>query len=361
MKVCFFLGSLNVNGGIGRVVSIIANELKSREGIEPHLLAYYDNVDAEHYRVSVPSSVLLDKRMPMTKALLKGAIGRLKSYLKENEIDILVAAGVVLFPLSIAAAKQLKIPCICWEHCNVKDDNDIVFEKLCRKIAAKTADRIVTLTKQDEKDYVNLLGAKKVSQIYNPAEAELIARAGEYDPDTKRIISVGRIGYQKNFEAAVEVAKTVLGKYPDWSWDIFGDGEGRDDLEALIEREGLKGRLNLLGRVPDLYDRYKDYSVQVMTSRYEGFPMALIEGGVNGIPAVSFDIYTGPNEIIENGESGYLIEPLDTDKMAEAVCRLIDSREQRISMSKRAKEIALSLDVSKIADEWVELLTQYKN
>ncbi len=361
MKVCFFLGSLNVNGGIGRVVSIIANELQKRKGIEPYLLSYYDNADAQHYSVGVPSSVLLDKRVPMAKALMSGAVGKLKAYLKENKIDLIVAAGVVLFPLSIVAARQVKIPCICWEHCNVQGNNDIAFEKLCRKIAAKTADRIVTLTKQDEKDYVNLLGAKRVTQIYNPAETELIARAGEYNPETKKIISVGRIGYQKNFEAAVEVAKTVLLKYPDWSWDIFGDGSGRENLEAIIKENGLNNRLNLLGRAPDLYDRYKNYSIQVMTSRYEGFPMALIEGGVNGIPAVSFDIYTGPNEIIKDGESGYLIEPLNTDKMSEAVCRLIEDRDKRISMSVKAKEIALSLNISEIADEWVKLLAQYKN
>lgn len=361
MRVCFLLGKIATNGGIGRVTSILANELAKDPDFKINLLCYSD----QHFESTYPiaENIQLDYLMPvhcsMAKAMLfKNAVGRLKKYLKENKIDVIIAAGVVYYPVAILAAKAAKAKCICWEHCNVRTGSDVKFEKLCRKIGAKYAHLCVPLTKQDAADYREFFGTKNVIQMYNPVDQELFARRGEYNADTKKIITVGRLSYQKYYEKLVEVANIVLKRHPDYSWDIFGEGPDRVMLEGLIKESSLEGRLSVMGQVPDLYDRYKNYSVQVMTSRYEGFPMVLLEGAANGLPLVSFDIFTGPNEIITDGENGRLIPAFDAEKMADAITEIIENDSLRLSMSKKSLDCVQNFRLEPISAEWKRILKE---
>ena len=123
----------------------------------------------------------------------------------------------------------------------------------------------------------------------------------------------------------MKVASEVLPKFPDWQWDIFGQGEDLEELIRLAKEAQIDEQMHFNGQVTDLYERYKQYSIMVMTSRYEGFPMTLLEGIGNGLPLVSFDIPTGPSEIIDDGENGYLLQEGDINGM---VYRLDQPHEQ---------------------------------
>ena len=359
MKICFLLGGIQTNGGIGRVTSILANRMCALPDPEVTVLAYVHKNEPPLYKLDdrIGFFHLYDKRVPMVKALLVGgAVKKVRQIIRENHIDLLIACGALFYPLGIKACKKTNARCLCWEHTDPASVSDHKFQGWCRKYAVKHCEKMIVLTKSAEKFYLEKLkiDRERLTQIYNPVD-EKAERSPAYDASSKKILSVGRLAYQKNFERLIKIAAKILPAHPDWSWDIYGEGPQRQELEAQIKEAGLEGRVNLMGQVNDLYDRYKNYAFMVMTSRYEGFPMSLIEGLVNRLPLISFDIPTGPDEIIKDGENGYLLNKEDDDGMTSAIETLINDKEKRAAMSARAYEDAKRFRMEDIIELWIKV------
>lgn len=358
-KVCFLVQDLEINGGIGRVISILSAQLAQEKELELSVLIYADNGSTECYSMSdkVHLSMIYTEPRTMTKAMLTDAVWKVRRYLREEQIDILIACGALYFPLAVLATWGTQTRFWSWEHTDPSTGYDHRFQMQARKFGIRHAQKSIVLTRVAERYYLEILHAKReqVIQIYNPAILRSDKRA--YSLNSHRIISVGRLTYQKNFSLLVDIAADVLRKRPGWSWDVYGDGEEREDLQQKAETLGISESITFKGVVPDLIDRYVDYSFIVMTSRYEGFPMSLLEAGAAGLPMISFDIQTGPSEIIEDGINGYLIDPLDRRGMAEAIFRLIDEKETRLSFSEAARQKMEEFSIDGICRQWKQLLS----
>ena len=362
MKICFFLGSFKVNGGIGRVTSMIVNKLSQVSPYQYITLSYFKEDKPNLYPVSesVKQCFLLENYCSMGKLLLTGGVQKLKSFLENEEIDVLVACGALFYPLAVLSCKGTRTRCICWEHTSPNQSSDYRGQRFCRKFGIKHSDINVVLTKSALQMYLEEYYAKNTVQIYNPIDTEIFLERKTYDSLSKKIISVGRVSYAKYYQAAVEVAAKVLPKHPEWSWDIYGYGEEFEEIQNLIQIKRLSSQMHLCGQCSNIYERYQEYSMLVLTSRYEGFPMALLEGMGNGLPLVSFDIETGPNEIIQNGRNGFLVNFDDIETMAERVNELIENRERRIQMSNANLEIVPFFESEHIIQQWIHLFSMLK-
>ena len=345
---------LQGSGGISRVNWLVISGFNT-EKYDIEVLGMFAG-EEERYKYSdaIKTSFLFEEQIPNHKRFLKAVIA-IRKYLIESEIDILICSGEINFPMIAIATMGLKIKTIGWEHSNVSVHNEHKFQKICRMIGAKTADQIVTLTLKDQQLYEETYHIKNCVHIYNPVDDCLMGNVN-YSVDSKKIISVGRLCYQKNFEATIEVAKKILFKYKNWSWDIYGDGEDYEKLSEKIKAAGLDGRLLLKGRVDDLYDRYSDYAFLVMTSRFEGFPMTLLESTAKALPSIAFDVLTGPNEIIKDGITGYLICFDDIDTMADKISFLIENRKVREEMSVACLKKRYEYDRTRIISQWENLI-----
>lgn len=357
MKIGFLLGNAQGNGGIARVVSIIANELCKDNDI--YIISFCPTEEYASYKYDSKVSFenLYDNKLTMTKAILqKNAIYKLRTYIKKNNLDIMVACGDLYFPLCIASVVALKTRCFCWEHTNPVEVNDHKFQMFSRKVAIRFANKIIVLTKETKKYYINDLKCSdcKIVQIYNPV-GKNVAQSEKYDVNSKKIISVGRLSYPKNFQLLVKIAAEVLSRYSEWTWDICGEGEDRKELEKLIKDYKLENKLILRGQVNNLYSQYSQYSFQVMTSRYEGFPMSLIEGAANRLPLIAFDIQTGPSEIIDDTENGYLIKNNNFEIMVNDIRNLIENPILRKRMSIKAYEKSKEFNLNQIVNQWRKL------
>ena len=363
-KICFLLGGFQGNGGIGRVTSILVNQLCQDNDFEIHTISYMQDQRPMLYdiKTEVHSHVLYDSPCSMSKAILfRHAIKKVRTILRDEKIDLLIACGALYYPLGIMACKRTKVKCICWEHTDPATSSDYKFQNLCRKYAVSRCAHMVVLTKSAERYYKQHfpVSKNKITQIYNPI-AEGAAKSEQYNGKSKKIISVGRLSYQKNFDRLISIAARILPLYPDWSWDIYGDGELKDSLQVLIDENKLSAQLTLKGQVSDLYNHYGDYAFMVMTSRYEGFPMSLIEGAANRLPLVSFDIPTGPNEIILDGSNGYLIDPNSDDDMVERIRYLIENPTLRSTMSEEVHRLTDSFALGRILKQWKTLFGELK-
>lgn len=359
MNIAILLGSTRATGGIGRVSAMLANGL-SESGNNVSLIEYYKDSAPEIYEIndSVVIHQLYPRPVSMTKALLSNGVKALRSILLKEKTDVLIAAGALFYPLSILAAKDIKTKTVCWEHSDPNGAHDHKLQRACRVFGAKQSDACVVLTDAAVSIYRNKLKAKQIVRIYNPIDPQIIEQRVNYCSSSSRIISVGRLSYQKNIQCAIRVARIVLPKADGWTWDIYGEGDEAQELQSMIHRFGLEGKVNLRGRVGDLYNRYREYAFLVMTSRYEGFPMTLLEAMGNSLPMVAFDVPTGPREIIIDGENGLLVEQDDEMGMAMAISQLISSPETRVRMAAANLKRSESFSIDVFYNSWIKLLEE---
>lgn len=356
-KICFLIGSLDGRGGTGRAVSLLANHLCEKYAVE--FVCYTQNLNDIGYelneRIKI-DSLFKGKRVNMSKGIFK-LIPFLVKYLKKNKVDIILPCGALLMPGAIIAARLTKTKCICCDHSNYTCVFDAKFERQCRNFAARFSDILVTLTEKDIDNYKQNTKVKaKMIAIANLTDEKLLVDNGvPYNPYTKSIISVGRLTFAKNYELLVEIAAEFFEKHPDWKWDIYGEGEKRKMLETLIKEKNVTN-LTLMGNHSDIYQRYKDYSLMVMTSRYEGFPMVLLEAMANKLPCVAFDCQTGPSDIIFDGINGLLAEPLNKVDMLNKLETLVNDIEKLVKMSENTVLSLEKFSNDKLLELWYSLL-----
>ena len=214
----------------------------------------------------------------------------------------------------------------------------------------KKYDRFVVLTKEDK----GLWGDNGNTRVIpNPVN---FCPGSPAPLDSKTVIAVGRYTYQKGLERLIDAWGQL--KVPGWSLRLVGDGEDREKLLAQIQRLGLQGSVILGGAESDMASVYCGAALLVLSSRYEGLPMALLEAQAFGIPAVSFDCKCGPREIIRDGESGYIVPEGDVAALAKAMERLMTDDGLRKKMGICAFENAANWRTDRIMQKWISLFQE---
>lgn len=226
---------------------------------------------------------------------------------------------------------------------------------LGRKLSTKYADKIVVLTKRDmelNKKMFNSDG--KIVQIYNPIEATVTKT--DYDEGSKKIVTAGRLTSQKGLDMLIEIADRVFKKHSDWEWHIYGDGPMEEELTKKIKEKNLSNNVKLMGKTDKMNELYSEYAMYVMTSRYEGFAMVNIEAHFAKLPIVSFNCNCGPDEIIQDGINGYVVDCFDIEKMAEKINTLIENPDLRKKMSNNTMLDKEKLKMENIIKEWEKII-----
>jgi glycosyltransferase involved in cell wall biosynthesis len=207
-------------------------------------------------------------------------------------------------------------------------------------------DALVVLTRADEQRYAEALGpeAPPITQIPN-ATRDLGGPAPTLDE--RVILAAGRLGNQKGFDLLVSAFAQVNARHPDWHLRICGGGPHLRRLKRQIGALGLGARVSLPGPVSGLGEEMGHASLFVLSSRFEGFPLVLVEAMRKGLPVVSFDCPTGPDEVIENGRDGVLVGCEDIHGLATAMCELIEDEplRRRLGAAAERKAAAYAMDV----------------
>lgn len=213
-------------------------------------------------------------------------------------------------------------------------------------------DQFVVLTKEDKLYWGNL------------ANLQVIPNANSFKPmgvaglTARRVIAVGRYDYQKGFDELIHIWKQVNKVHPDWSLDIFGQGPLKAELQTLIENLGLQEVIRLCAPVNDIEKEYLASAVLAMTSRYEGLPMALLEGQACGLPLVAYACKCGPADIIKDAGNGFLLAEGDQQGMAGKLINLMDDAVLRQQMGKASLTLSANYAEDFIMQQWLTLFSQ---
>ena len=237
--------------------------------------------------------------------------------LRKEKPDFFIATNPIMWSIAFAErnvfSKKTKIG--AWYHYSFKMKN--VKEKYLKKadffwaISSGIKDELLSLGVSPDKIYV----------IYNPVDVDhvtAVKRSGKQN----RFIYIGRIDYdgQKNVSELIKALNKVKG---DWHCDLYGsvDPETKDRLLRLAN-DHTKSQIEFKGFYKDVWNQIKKADVLILTSKFEGLPMTLIEAASRGIALVSSNCPTGTQDIV-NKENGFLYNQLSIVRLNEILEQII--------------------------------------
>ena len=209
-------------------------------------------------------------------------------------------------------------------------------------------ERFIILTHEDEAHWPEVERKMVIpNSLPNfPVEQALLAE--------KSVIAAGRYSWQKGFDLLISAWSIVASRHPDWKLNIYGAGD-HSAYQQMADEKGLADKVCCHPPVDNIYEKYLESSIFVLSSRYEGFGLVLAEAMSAGLPAVSFACPCGPSDIISDGRDGLLVEKENVPALAEAICRLIEDGNMRRQYGKAAKENMHRYEQENIMQQWIQL------
>ncbi len=257
--------------------------------------------------------------------------GAFKSFIRmvflllKKRPDYVVSNWTSMNCFALIAALPFKTRVVCIEHMHF--DQPSKFWQICRRLTYWSAHRVVCLTSMDLDEYKKF--GIKSEKIFNPLTVNV---SGLSKRQGKKFIAVGRLEDQKGFDILISAFRAVVNVHPDARLEIYGDGTQRYALFQLIKNFQLESFVTLMGATKDISKAYANSDFFVLSSRFEGFGLVIVEAQAHGLPVVSFDCPRGPSEIITDRVNGLLVENGSIADLSIKMIELLDNPEMCIGM-----------------------------
>lgn len=356
MKILFVSGNL-CDGGAQRVIAVVTSQL-AKMGHEVHLLLFARNEKEYPVDSAVKIAALGENFQEYSKLSTWQRTLAIRKYVKDLKPDAAVGfleGGYGLF----LATLGMKFPKVA----SARIDPKFLLKKkggraTLDRLWFRCADAVVVQTSR-QAEHAKNAGWKNMTVIANPISDNALDLAPHnYERPCRRIVMAGRLAEQKNYPMALKAMQTVLKKYPDAKLDIFGKGNLEESLNARIRDMGLEGNVRLMGWTQDTLGEYANSDIYVMTSNFEGMPNALMEAMAAGLPCVSTDCDTGPEDLIKDCENGYLVQVDNAEALAERLIQIMDmTPAQREKLGQKArKTMTEQFNGQCITEKWEKAL-----
>jgi GalNAc-alpha-(1->4)-GalNAc-alpha-(1->3)-diNAcBac-PP-undecaprenol alpha-1,4-N-acetyl-D-galactosaminyltransferase len=336
-------------GGIERVSVTLANYFTKLE-YEVNVLALYQS---EHFYSLNERIDFIEPQFNRDNTNRYLYVLRMMVFLRKNikklKPDVMLVFSEWTNPYVVIASIGLKIPLFLSDRMSPLAKLPLISEWL-RILLYKRATGIIAQTEVAKKILHVKTKSKNIQVIYNPVNC-----IDKIDCKKKNIIiSVGRLSKEKGHKYLIE----AFAKVSDKSWELYlvGDGNEREYLENICIRLGVRERVKFLGYLKDFSRQFSESRIFVLPSLTEGFPNALIEAMSVPLACISSNCVAGPNEIIENGVNGLLVEPGNINDLTSALDRLIEDPALRKKIALNAFKVRETLCFEKIAQQYLDFI-----
>lgn len=222
--------------------------------------------------------------------------------------------------------------------------------KILRKLFYPKLNAVVLLTQKDFENYSFLKNAHVIQNSISFENSEFSSY------ESKTLIAIGRLMPQKGFDYLINIAAKLKTQIPGYKVKIYGEGPEKQNLLDSINKLGIESFVEILPPTNDIQSVYKNASLYLMTSRFEGLPMVLIEAQSYGLPIVSFNCPEGPEEVIINGKNGYLVNFEDCDEFVNKTLEILNHKELWEKMSHNSLSLNTRFSTLEIYYKWNELM-----
>ncbi|MBQ7439568.1 MAG: glycosyltransferase family 4 protein [Paludibacteraceae bacterium] len=292
----------------------------------------------------------------------------LTEYVRANKIDLCISPG----GKEIAFLRHLPCRTIAEMHFAMNQRRQLIeanhkslFWSLLGRIrthqlvrAVKPLERLVVLTDADKAAWEKA-GCTNVTVIPNPCILNNSPFSILHSQFPKTVLAVGRLHEQKGFDLLLQAWQPIEKRYPEWQLRIVGEGPKRAELETQVRELTLRHAI-IAGRTADVAKEYAAASLFVLSSRYEGLPLALIEAMWCGTPCVAFDCPQGPAELLADGR-GWLVENGNVEKLTQQIIYAISHPEEAAARAKKAQAFAqATYSEAAIMPRWIRIIEQHE-
>ncbi|TWA57126.1 glycosyltransferase involved in cell wall biosynthesis [Sinorhizobium medicae] len=351
-RVTIILPSLGA-GGTEHVVKLVANHW-AQLGCKvtlitlelPHARPYYE-FDP---RIAIERLGLPPQQGGKIRAglLVLRRIYRLRSAIRHSQPDFVLSFLTRTNVLTLLATIGLPVPVVVSERNNPALQPFGVFWKWIQRRLYPRAFGLVTMTR----GALDYFPEKMRSRGWVIANAVDLPGEWQKRRGNNILTAVGRLTRQKGFDLLIEAFARIASRHPEWKLVIWGEGDDRKSLEALRDALDMTDRVEMPGvtQRPGVWVETAD--VFVLSSRYEGWGIVLLEAMAAGLPVVSFACEWGPSDMVEHGEDGLLVPSNDVDALAEALSRVLADGELRSRLAANAEASAKRYLPDRILSQW---------
>lgn len=339
MKILFLINSLKSKSGTERVAIELANKLS--------FIANYDVTLLN--RESIKSNTAYPVSDNVNVVRISGNFlefyKKLKIHVSLHLYDMVIVHNMGKLSLLCALLPKIK-KLVTLEHVSFVSRPKKV--QILSKFFYKWVDQIVTLTQKDKEQFDKF--HSKVIVIPNFSPFPIVPKSTF---SSKQIVTIGRLTDQKNYLHLLKAWQKIYQMIPEWHLNIYGEGEHKKMLEDYIKQNSLQ-QVILKGSTSNVEEVYRNSDFFVMSSKYEGLPMVLVEAQSFGLPIISYNCPFGPADIVQNDVNGFLVEDQNIQELSDAILTLAMSPEVLISFSEKSLVKAQEFQSDRIIKLWSE-------
>lgn len=358
MKITSVIHSLN-GGGAERVMAGLVTRLQGR-GHQCTLITLDDATQDRHAVDPAVTRRPLDvmrnsssRWSAVTNNLRR--VATLRRAIAESKPDVVLSFCDVTNVLTLLATRGLRVPVV------VSERSDPAKQKLSwpwstlRPRLYRHAAQVIVLTHTAATEVKPWCSA---TPIVIPSAVDLPAAPGPdhaQHPDHRILLGVGRLEREKGFDRLIDAFVTIAPQFPDWTLRIVGDGSCRCELEQQASATAVHDRIEFVGWLQPIWPAYATADLFALTSRYEGFPSALLEAMASGLAVISVDCESGPRAIIRDGVNGLLVRD-EQASVVEGLRKVMSDNALRVRLGATAKQVRDQFGWGAMVDAYEQVL-----
>ncbi len=358
MRITIVIGQMRL-GGTERVVSILCQQMIER-GDEvvlinlSHKRTNFYNLHPAVQQISLDLENTASNRIETLRNVTR-RIQYVRRSIQEVNADIVISFTDKINIITLFANAGLKYPHIISVRAHPTLNRILL--RIATWLMYPTASSIVSVSRGVDLWYKYIKSSKRFV-IGNPVQEDFLNQVPttitEYSQF--RIVSLGRLGAEKNHALLIRAFAKVAHQFPQWHVYIYGDGEEYTTLQTLIESLDLAKQVVLHQPVTDVMPVLLNASIYVQPSNSEGFPNAVLEAMACNLPVIVTDYLGDPRDFLTHEETGLIVPLNNIDAMADALTDLITNPEKRERLGQTAGYVREAFSTQGIIEQWYDVI-----